>query len=143
TSSNQNMNLLNVAKHLLYLAQTEYGSENSVATTDEIFVSEQLFEVLKSFKDSYFSELYAYDTLDFNDEYDELTYDEETDDEHEEMTDEGENDDETEDYDENNHSDMRNRFTTEEMENVIEWIDQHPNARFATISHRFKKIKSM
>jgi hypothetical protein len=29
------------------------------------------------------------------------------------------------------------------MENIIEWVDQHPNTRFATIFHRFKKIKSM
>jgi hypothetical protein len=51
------MNLLNIAKHLLHLAQTEYGYENSVITADEIFASKQLFEILKSFKDSYFSEL--------------------------------------------------------------------------------------
>src|SRR5437870_2158716 len=29
------------------------------------------------------------------------------------------------------------------MENIIEWVDEHPNARFTTISHRFRKIKSM
>ncbi|CAF4517114.1 unnamed protein product, partial [Didymodactylos carnosus] len=137
------MNLLNVAKYLLYLAQTEYRSENSVTTIDEIFVSGQLFEVLKSFKDSYFSELYTYDTFNFDDEYDELTDDEESDGEPEEITDEEENDNETEGYDENDHSDIRNHFTTDEMEKIIEWVDQHPNARFATISHRFEKIKSM
>jgi hypothetical protein len=41
------------------LPHTEYGFENSATTTDEIFAAEQLFEVLKSFKDSYFSELYT------------------------------------------------------------------------------------
>ena len=46
------MNLLNIAKHLLHLAQTEFGSENSATTDDEVFAAEQLFEVLKSFKDS-------------------------------------------------------------------------------------------
>ncbi|CAF1461913.1 unnamed protein product [Didymodactylos carnosus] len=59
------------------------------------------------------------------------------------MTDEEETDDEIHDYSENEYSDIENRFTLEEMENIIEWIDQHPNARFATISHRFMKIKSM
>jgi hypothetical protein len=108
------MNLLNIAKHLLHLAQTEYRYDNSVITTDEIFASKQLFEILKSFKDSYFNELHTYDTLEFADE-----------------------------YDENEHSDIKNPFTLEEMENIIEWVDQHPNARFATISHRFRKIKSM
>ncbi|CAF4123095.1 unnamed protein product [Rotaria sordida] len=83
------MNLLNIAKHLLYLAQTEYGARNSTtATTDEIFPAERLFEVLKSFKDSYFSELHTYDTLEFDDEYDEIT-------------DEEEDDNEVDDYDEN------------------------------------------
>jgi hypothetical protein len=124
------MNLLNIAKHLLYLVQTEYGSENSATTVDEIFTAERLFEVLKSFKDSYFSELFTYDTLEFEDEYDG-------------MTDEEEIDDEIDDYNENEYSDIKNYFTLEEMENIIEWVDQHPNARFATISHRFMKIKSM
>jgi hypothetical protein len=59
------------------------------------------------------------------------------------MTDEEKNDDETNDYNKNEHSDIKNHFTLEEMENIIEWVDQHLNARFATISHRFKKIKSM
>ncbi|CAF1484666.1 unnamed protein product [Rotaria sordida] len=102
------MNLLNIAKHLLYLAQTKYGSGNFTTTTDEIFATERLFEVLKSFKDSYFSELHTYDTLEFDDEYDE-------------MTDEGEDNNEVDDYDENNHSDLKNRFTLEEMEIIVEW----------------------
>ncbi len=123
------MNVLNIAKHLLYLAQTEYGSGNSPTTTDEIFAAERLFEVLKSFKDSYFSEVYTYDSLDFNDEYDE--------------TDDEENNDDTNTYDEDEHSDITNSYTLEEMKNIIEWVDQHPNAGFATISHRFKKVKYM
>ncbi|CAF5023662.1 unnamed protein product, partial [Rotaria sp. Silwood1] len=112
------MNLLNIAKHLLYLAQTEYGSGNFATTIDEIFVAERLFEVLKSFKDSYFSELYTYDTLEFDDEY-------------EEMTDTEENDGDMDNYNENEHSSIQNQFTLEEMENIIEWVDQHPNARVA------------
>ncbi|CAF3723050.1 unnamed protein product [Rotaria sp. Silwood1] len=120
------MNLSNVAKHFLYLAKNEYGSENSATATDQMFAAERLFEVLKSSKNSYFNELYTYDTLEFNDEYDE-------------MTDEEESNDEIDDYNENEHSDIKNRFTLEEMENIIEWVDQHPNAGLATISHRFKK----
>ena len=66
------MNLLNIAEHLLYLAQIEYESGSFATTTDEILVAELLFEVLKSFKDGYFSELYIYDTLQFDDEYEEM-----------------------------------------------------------------------
>ncbi|CAF1150664.1 unnamed protein product [Rotaria sp. Silwood1] len=124
------MNLSNVAKHFLYLAKNEYGSENSATATDQMFAAERLFEVLKSSKNSYFNELYTHDTLEFNDEYDE-------------MTDEGESNDEIDDYNENEHSDIKNRFTLQEMENIIEWVDQHPNAGLATISHRFKKVKYM
>ncbi len=51
------MKLLNITKHLLHLAQTEYVSETSATTTDEIFAAEWLFEVLKAFKYSYFSKL--------------------------------------------------------------------------------------
>jgi len=58
------------------------------------------------------------------------------------MTDEEEKD-ENDDYDENGHFNLKKRFTLEEMENIIEWVDEHPNARFATISNRFRKIKSM
>ncbi|CAF1325206.1 unnamed protein product [Rotaria magnacalcarata] len=101
------MNLLNIAKHLLHLTQTGYGSENSAANTDEIFVAERLFEILKSFKDSYFNELYSYDTLEFEDEYDEMADAEES---GEEMTDEEESDGEMDDYDENDHSDLKKSF---------------------------------
>jgi len=85
---------------------------------------------LKSFKDSYFSELYTYDTLDFDNEYDEITDTEESDDDNDE-------------YNEKENSGIQNQFILEEMENIIEWVDQHPNAKFASISHRFKKVKSM
>ncbi|CAF1075577.1 unnamed protein product [Rotaria sordida] len=138
------MNLLNITKHLVYLTQTEYGYEHSAITTDEICASKQLFQVLKSFKDSYFSEIYTYDTLELADQYDELTDDEETDDEYDETTDQEEDSDgEADDYNENEHYDIKNHFTLEEMENIIEWVDEHPNARFTNISHRFRKIKSM
>ena len=123
------MNLLNIAKHLLYLAETEYTSENSATTADEIFAAERLFEILKSFKDSYFNELYSYDTLEFEDEFDEMTDEEDG--------------DEIDDYNENEYSDLKSSFTLEEMEKIIEWVDQHPNAGFATISCRFRKVKYM
>ncbi len=87
------MKLSNIAKHLLHLARTEYGFENSATTSDEIFAAEQLFEVVKSFSDNYFSEMYTYDTLEFEDEYDE-------------MTDEEEND-ENDDYDDNDHFNLK------------------------------------
>jgi hypothetical protein len=138
------MNLLNIAKHLVYLTQTEYEYGHSAITTDEICASKQLFEILKSFKNSYFNEIHTYDTLELADEYDELTDNEETDDKYVEATDQEEgSDSEADDYDENEHSDLKNNFTLEEMENVIKWVDEHPNARFTTISHRFRKIKSM
>ena len=114
------MNISNIAKHLLHLAQTDLESENSETTNDEIFASEQLFEVLKSFRVSYFSELHSYDTLEFADEYDELTDDEDSDDEHEEITEKGEDNDEIDDYDGNEHSYMINHFTLEKMEKIIE-----------------------
>jgi hypothetical protein len=124
------MNLLNIAKQLLYLAETEYISEKSAATADEIFAAERLFEILKSFQDSYFNELYSYETLEFEDEFDG-------------MTDEEEDGDGSDDYNENEHSDLKSCFTLEEMEKIVEWVDQHPNAGFATISHRFRKVKYM
>ncbi|CAF3668017.1 unnamed protein product [Rotaria sp. Silwood1] len=60
------MNLLNIVKHLLYLTQTEYGSENPSTTADEILTAERLFEVLKSINVSYFTEL---DHCSFQQEY--------------------------------------------------------------------------
>jgi len=124
------MNLLNVVKHLHHLVQTECESENSATINDEIFLAERLFDILKSLKGSYFSELYTYDNLDFDDECDEMTTEEEA-------------DDDNDDYDENEHSDVENHFTLEEMENIVEWVDQHPHAKIATISNRFKKVKYM
>ncbi|CAF4005135.1 unnamed protein product, partial [Rotaria magnacalcarata] len=97
-------------------------SEASATTTDEIFIGERLFEVLKSFKNSSFNELYTYGTLEFNDEYDD-------------ESDEEESDDKNDDYSENEDSDIKNCFILEEMENIIEWIDQHPNVGIASISH--------
>ncbi|CAF2834433.1 unnamed protein product [Rotaria sp. Silwood2] len=95
------MNLLNIAKHLLYLAETEYTSGNSATTADEVAAAERLFEVLKSFKDSYFNEMYSYDTLEFEDEFDETADEDENDDE---MADDEENDNELDDYNEKEHS---------------------------------------
>lgn len=65
----------------------------------------------------------------------------EFDDEHEEMTDTEESDDDIENYNKNEHSDVQNQFTLEEIKNIIEWIDQHPNSKFKTISNRFRKGK--
>jgi hypothetical protein len=106
---------------------------------DEIVASQQLFEILKSFKDSCFSELYTDQTLDFHDEYDEMT-DEEDSTNEEESTDEEKNID---DYDENQYSDIQNNFTLEEMEDIVEWVDQHPNYKIASIKHQFRKVKYM
>ncbi|CAF2879751.1 unnamed protein product [Rotaria sp. Silwood2] len=105
------MDLVNIAKHLLHLTQMEYGFEDSIPSTDEVFASQQLFEILKTFKDSYFNELYTYQTFDFNDEYDEITDEEEN----------------IDDYDENQYFNIQNNFTLEAMEDIVEWIDQHPN----------------
>ncbi|CAF1661434.1 unnamed protein product, partial [Adineta ricciae] len=85
-----NINLVNITKYLLYLAQTAFGPGSSATITDEIVVGERFFEVLKSFKDSYFNELYTYDTLELDDEYDE-------------MSDEEESDNDMNDYDGNEH----------------------------------------
>ncbi len=67
------MNLVNIAKHLLHLAQTEFGFEDTIPNADEVFASQQLFKLLKTFENSYFNELHSYQTLDFHDEYDEMT----------------------------------------------------------------------
>ncbi|CAF4985357.1 unnamed protein product, partial [Rotaria magnacalcarata] len=66
------MNLVNIAKHLLYLTQTEFHFQNSTTSEDEVLTSQHLFEILKTFKDSYFNELHTYESLDFQDEYDEM-----------------------------------------------------------------------
>ena len=100
------MNLVSIAKHLLYLTQSEFGFKDSTPSDDEIFASQQLFEILKSFKDSYFNELYTYQSLDFDDGYNETTDEEDT-------TDEEEN---TNDHNENQYSNIYNHFTLEEMQ---------------------------
>ncbi|CAF5198942.1 unnamed protein product [Rotaria magnacalcarata] len=45
------------------------------------------------------------------------------------------------DFDENQQMHIYNQFTLEEMEDIIEWVDQHPNYKFTTIKHRFRKVK--
>ncbi|CAF4673608.1 unnamed protein product, partial [Rotaria sp. Silwood2] len=102
-------------------------------TADEIFASQQLFEILKTFKDSYFNELYTYQSLDFHDKYDEVSDEENRADENE-STDEEENID---GYDENQYLNIQNSFTLDEMESIVEWVDQHPNYKFVSIKQRF------
>ena len=79
------MNLLNIGKNFLYLVETEYTSGNSATTTDEVLCAERLFEMLKSFKDNYFNEIYTYHTLEFEDELDEIADEEENDNELDEL----------------------------------------------------------
>ncbi|CAF0773412.1 unnamed protein product [Rotaria sordida] len=135
------MNLVNIAKHLLYLTEREFSNEGSRTSADEIAASEQLFEVLKSFKDSHFSELDVYQTLDFYDEYDETT-------DEEEGTGEEESLDDTDVFDENQQQNIYNHFTLEEMEEIVECVDQHPNYKFTTIKQRkngtrFEKLEKI
>ena len=123
------MNLMNIVEHL-DLTKAGFGLEAKITTTsDETFASQQLFVILKGFKHSCFSELHIYDSLEFDNEYDD-TIDEE-------------NSDELDNFEENQDRDIRNHFTLEEMESIIEWVDQHLNCTIASISHRFRKIKSM
>ena len=133
------MNLVNIAKYLLHLTQTEFYFQNSTTSEDELLASQQLFEILKAFKDSHFNELHTYESLDFPDEYDETT-DEEGNADEEESTDEEQNID---DYDESQHLDIQNNFTLEEMEDIVAWVDQHPNYKIASIKNRFRKVKHM
>ncbi|CAM4769616.1 unnamed protein product [Rotaria magnacalcarata] len=111
----------------------EFSDENSRTSADEIAASEQLFEVLKSFKDSHFSKLDVYQTLDFDDEYDETTEDEESIDEEETI-------DDTDDFDENQQRNICNHFTLEEMDKIIEWVDQHPMHVFACSRQRHVRV---
>ena len=53
-----------------------------------------------------------------------------------------ENDDDVDDHNENECSDITNHFTLE-VENIIEWVDQHSNAKLTSISQRPRKIKYM
>ena len=124
------MNLENTIEHLLDLTKAGFGLEAKTTTTsDEIFASQQLFVILKAIKHSCFSELRTYDSLEFDNEYDDAM--------------DEENSDESDDFEENQDQGIRNHFTLEEMESIIEWVDQHPNCTIASISHRFRKIKSM
>ncbi len=139
------MNLVNIAKHLLHLTQMEFHFENSSTSEDEVLAAQQLFEILKTFKDSYFNELYTSESLDFHDEYDEMT-DEGDNADKEESTNEEESIDEDQnidDYDESQYLDIKNNFTLEEMEDIVEWVDQHPNYKIASIKNRFRKVKHM
>ncbi|CAF3800126.1 unnamed protein product [Rotaria sp. Silwood1] len=125
------MYLVNIAEHILGLTKAEFGSEaKTTSTSDEIFASQQLFEILETFKHSDFSELHSYHSLELNDEYDD-------------MIDEQQSSDESDDFKENQNPDIRNHFTLEEMKNIVEWVDQHPNYTIISISNRFRKIKSM
>ena len=129
------MNLVNIAKHLLHLTQMEFSFEDTIPNADEVFASQQLFKILKTFEDSYFNELHSYQTLDFHGEYDEMT-------DEEESTDEDESNDEEENivgYDENQSLEIENNFTLEEMQEIVEWVDQHPNYKLASIKQRFPK----
>ena len=131
------MNLVNIAKHLLHLTQMEFHFESSTISEDEVLASQQLFEILKTFKDNYFNELHTYQSLDFHDEYDEMTDGEDSSDE-EKSTDEEQN---VDDYDESEYLDVQNNFTLEEMEEIVEWVDQYPNYKIASIRNRFRKVK--
>ena len=139
------MNLVNIAKHLLHLAQMEFGFENSSTSGDEIFASQQLFKILKTFKDSYFNELYTYETLDFHDEHDAMTDEEGSNNEERSSDEERSTDDEenTTKYDEHQSLNVRNSFTLKEMEEIVEWVDQHSNYKLASIKNRFRKVKYM
>lgn len=104
-----------------------------------------MFEILKAFKDSHFNELHTYESLDFHDEYDETTVEEDNADEEESINEEESTDEEQniDDYDESQHLDIQNNFTLEEMEDIVAWVDQHPNYKIASIKNRFRKVKHM
>jgi len=127
------MNLVNIVKHLLHLTQSEFYFDSSPTSADEIFAAQQLFEILKSYENSHFSELDTYETLDADDEYDEMIDEENGTDEEEHI----------DDYDPDQYSDSRDNFTLEEMINIVQWVDEHPNYTFETIKHRFRKVKDM
>ena len=132
------MNSLDIAKHL-HFTQMECGFEDTIPTADEIFASQKLFKVSKASDISYFNELHTYETLDFHDDYDEITYEEEIiDDEY--SSDEDENID---DYDENQYSEIQNNFRLKEMQWTVGWGDEHPNKRIASINRRLRKFKYM
>ncbi len=117
----------------------EFCFEDSPTNADEILASQQLLEILKTFKDDYFHELYTYQSLDFHDEYVETTDEEDSTDE-EQSTDEEKN---IGDFDENESLEIQTNFTLEEMEKIVEWVDEHPNYKFASIKNRFRNVKYM
>jgi len=127
------MNLVNITKHLYQLAQKEYGLPNETTSDVEMHAAEQLFHVLKAFENSHFNELSTYQSLDFDDEFDENPDSEESNDENETSFE----DDEIED------TEIRRNFTLEEIKKVVDWVEQHPNYSSSTILHRFRKIRSM
>ena len=81
--------------------QAEFGFEDSTTNADEIFASQQLFEILKSLENNYFNELDTYETLDIDDKYDEMRNEENSTDEEESSI---------EDYDEDQSMDIRKQF---------------------------------
>ena len=122
---------MNIVQHLLDLTKAEFDSEaEATPATDEIFASQQLFEIFKAFKNSYFGELHSFHSLEFANEYDDII-------------DEEQSNDESDNFEEDQDPDIGNHFTLEDMENIIEWVDQHPNYTVASILNRFRKIKSM
>ena len=127
------MNLVNITEHLHHLAREEYGLSNATTSDIEIRAARQLFQVLKTFENSHFNELYTYQSLEFSDEFDENFDSEESSDEKSENSD----DDETED------AEIRSNFTLEEMKSVVDWVDEHPNYSSSTIFHRFRKLRSI
>ena len=101
------MSLLNVANYLVHLAENNFRSANDITTSNAMFAAQQLFEILKSYRNSYFNELYSYETLDFSDEFDDLSNEERS-------------NSEDENYDKNQHPEISSNFTVEEMENSVE-----------------------
>ena len=124
------MNLVNITEHLYHLAQQKYGLSNATTSENKTLVARQLFQVLKTFGNSCFNELYTYQSLEFNDEFDEHH-------ESDESNDENYDDDQPED------TEIQPNFTLEEMKNVVDWVDEHPNYSSSTILHRFRKLRSM
>jgi hypothetical protein len=49
------------------------------------------------------------------------------------MSNDEESNDEDDDYVKNQFMDINSHLTIEEMKNIIEWIDEHPNYSFSTI----------
>ena len=66
------MNLVNVAKRL-HRTRIDFRSANAMTSSDEKFASQQLFEFLKTYKNSCFSEFCTYETLECNDECDDMS----------------------------------------------------------------------